>query len=257
MAATYHAGYGWPVNDEPRETIAAVVLAAGAGRRFGGPKQLHLIDGTTMLERVLTAVERSGITTRLVVLGARAEQITAEVPLHGAIAVVSPRWADGQAASLRTALGALPEAIDEALVVLGDGPMLDPRAIRRIAAAGRGVRAADYGRGRSHPVDQPLRHRIAAADRLHGVAQLGLEVVALAAVGAGAEVLLDHRNLIRRQLPVEVGLQLALDAQTWIKAHDASSDALLANACLRARRPRCNRDMTVPIGMPRMSAASW
>src|SRR6478609_2066427 len=105
MAATYHAGYGWPVDDEPRETIAAVVLAAGAGRRFGGPKQLHLIDGTTMLERVLTAVERSGIATRLVVLGARA--------------------------------------------------MLDPRAIRRIAAAGRGVRAADYGRGRSHPVVLP------------------------------------------------------------------------------------------------------
>ena len=151
MAATYHAGYGWPVDDEPRETIAAVVLAAGEGRRFGGPKQLHVIDGITMLERVLMAVERSGIDTRLVVLGARAEQITADVPLHGAIAVVSPRWADGQAASLRTALEMLPEPIDEALVVLGDGPGLDPRAIRRTAAAGHGVRAADYGRGRSHP----------------------------------------------------------------------------------------------------------
>jgi CTP:molybdopterin cytidylyltransferase MocA len=77
------------------------------------------------------------------------------VPLHGAIAVVSPRWADGQAASLRTALEALPDAIDEALVVLGDGPRLDPRAIRRTAAAGQGVRAADYGRGRSHPVVLP------------------------------------------------------------------------------------------------------
>jgi CTP:molybdopterin cytidylyltransferase MocA len=155
MAATYHAGYGWPVDDEPRETIAAVVLAAGAGRRFGGPKQLHLIEGIAMLERVLIAIERSGIATRLVVLGARAEQITAEVPLHGAIAVVSPHWADGQAASLRAALEALPDAIDEALVVLGDGPRLDPRAIRRTAAAGHGVRAADYGRGRSHPVVLP------------------------------------------------------------------------------------------------------
>lgn len=155
MAATYHAGYGWPVDEEPRDTIAAVVLAAGEGRRFGGPKQLHLIEGITMLERVLIAVERSGIATRLVVLGARADQITADVPLHGAIAVVAPRWADGQAASLRTALAALPESIDEALVVLGDGPGLDPRAIRRTAAAGHGVRAADYGGGRSHPVVLP------------------------------------------------------------------------------------------------------
>jgi CTP:molybdopterin cytidylyltransferase MocA len=155
MAATYHAGYGCPVDDEPRDAIAAVVLAAGEGRRFGGPKQLHLIEGITMLERVLIAVERSGIATRLVVLGARAEQITADVPLHGAVAVVAPRWADGQAASLRTALEALPEPIGEALVVLGDGPGLDPRAIRRTAAAGHGVRAADYGGGRSHPVVLP------------------------------------------------------------------------------------------------------
>jgi CTP:molybdopterin cytidylyltransferase MocA len=77
------------------------------------------------------------------------------VPLHGAIAVVSPRWADGQAASLRAALEMLQEPVDEALVVLGDGPGLDPRAIRRTAAAGHGVRAADYGRGRSHPVVLP------------------------------------------------------------------------------------------------------
>jgi CTP:molybdopterin cytidylyltransferase MocA len=142
------------VDDQPRETIAAVVLAAGEGRRFGGPKQLHVIEGITMLERVLIAVERSGIATRLVVLGARAERITAEVPLHGAVAVLSPRWADGQAASLQAALETLPERIDEALVVLGDGPGLDPRAIRR-TAAGHGVRAADYGRGRSHPVVLP------------------------------------------------------------------------------------------------------
>jgi nicotine blue oxidoreductase len=142
MAATYHAGYGWPVDDQPRETIAAVVLAAGEGRRFGGPKQLHVIDGITMLEWVLIAVERSG-------------RITAGVPLHGAVAVLSPLWADGQAASLKAALETLPEPIDEALVVLGDGPGLDPRAIRRTAAAGRGVRAADYGHGRSHPVVLP------------------------------------------------------------------------------------------------------
>jgi CTP:molybdopterin cytidylyltransferase MocA len=146
--------YGGEVSDHPRETIAAVVLAAGEGRRFGGPKQLHMVDGITMLERVLVAVERSGIATRLVVLGARAERIVAEVPMHGAVAVLSPRWADGQAASLTAALETLPEEIDEALVVLGDGPWLDPRAIRR-TAAGHGVRAADYGHGRSHPVVLP------------------------------------------------------------------------------------------------------
>ena len=110
MAATYHAGYGWPVDDEPRETIAAVVLAAGEGRRFGGPKQLHVIEGITMLERVLIAVERSGIATRLVVLGARAEQITG----RGAPARCNRRACHragrtGRRHRCRTALEALPE----------------------------------------------------------------------------------------------------------------------------------------------------
>ena len=93
------------------------------------PKQLHAIDGRTMLEVVLATVERSGIHTRLVVLGARADRIAAEVPMHGAQVVVSERWADGQAASLRAGLDALPEQIDEALIVLGDGPGLSSEAV--------------------------------------------------------------------------------------------------------------------------------
>jgi CTP:molybdopterin cytidylyltransferase MocA len=135
-------------------SIAAVVLAAGAGRRFGGAKQLHEIDGRPMLEAVLEAVERSGIGARLVVLGARADEVAAAVPMHGARPVICARWQDGQAASLRCGLDALPDEIAEALVVLGDGPRLDPAAITRVSA-GHGIRAADYGGGRSHPVVLP------------------------------------------------------------------------------------------------------
>jgi CTP:molybdopterin cytidylyltransferase MocA len=160
-----------------RATTAAVVLAAGEGRRFGGPKQLHAIDGPTMLEVVLATVERSGIRTRLVVLGARADRIAAEVPMHGAQVVVSERWADGQAASLRAGLDALPEQMDEALIVLGDGPGLSSEAVTRLAT-GTGARAADYGHGRSHPVviPRPLWASLAAAGDTPGRA-LAVELV--------------------------------------------------------------------------------
>jgi CTP:molybdopterin cytidylyltransferase MocA len=147
-------GYGWAVDGPPRQSIAAVVLAAGAGRRFGGAKQLHPIDGRPMLEVVLATLERSGIATRRVVLGARAQRIADAVVLHGATAVVCPAWRTGQAASLRCGLAALPATIDEALVVLGDGPALSAEAVRRVSA-GSGARAADYGNGRSHPVVIP------------------------------------------------------------------------------------------------------
>jgi CTP:molybdopterin cytidylyltransferase MocA len=136
--------------------IAAVVLAAGEGRRYGGLKQLREIDGRPMLERVLGILEATGPEDRVVVLGARAGTILERVDLHGARPVVNDRWDAGQAASLHTGLEALPGSAEWALVVLGDGPGLDPRAVERMLASAQpgddAIRAADYGQGRSHPV---------------------------------------------------------------------------------------------------------
>jgi nicotine blue oxidoreductase len=136
--------------------IAAVVLAAGEGRRFGGLKQLHPVDGRPMLERVLDTLERTGPAFRVVVLGACAGTILERVDLHGAEPVVCDDWGAGQAASLHAGLAALPKDAGWALVVLGDGPNLDPRAITRMSEAARPgdarILAADYGTGRLHPV---------------------------------------------------------------------------------------------------------
>jgi CTP:molybdopterin cytidylyltransferase MocA len=139
--------------------IGAVVLAAGEGRRYGGLKQLHPVDGRPMLEHVLATLAAAGPAERVVVLGSRAGTILERVDLHGARAAVCDRWDDGQAASLHTGLEALPANASAALVVLGDGPALDPRAIERMLAASAertdAILAADYGRGRSHPVVIP------------------------------------------------------------------------------------------------------
>jgi CTP:molybdopterin cytidylyltransferase MocA len=136
-------------------TAAVVVLAAGGGSRYGGVKQLHDAGGRPMLERVLAAVEQADVGERVVVLGAFADRVLAAVDLHGARAVVSDRWSEGQAASLHDGLATL--SADAAVVVLGDGPGLDPRAIARLVGAwnGRTPLAADYGSGRSHPVLLP------------------------------------------------------------------------------------------------------
>jgi len=136
--------------------IGAVVLAAGEGRRFGGLKQLHPVDGRPMLEQVLRTLARTGPEHRVVVLGARAGTILERIELHGAQPVVCDRWDAGQAASLHTGLAALPDEAGWALVVLGDGPHLDPLAVGRVVAASGSdketILAADYGSGRSHPV---------------------------------------------------------------------------------------------------------
>jgi nicotine blue oxidoreductase len=67
-----------------------------------------------------------------------------------------PEWERGPGASLRCGLAALPDDADAALVVLADGPDLDPRAVDRVVeswrAHGGDVVAAAYGRVRLHPV---------------------------------------------------------------------------------------------------------
>jgi CTP:molybdopterin cytidylyltransferase MocA len=130
-----------------------LVLAAGAGERFGGPKQLAQLDGRPLLEHALIAVE--SLEHVVVVLGAHADEVLAAVPLHGAEPVVCPDWAEGQAASLRAGIAALPADCDAAVVVLGDQPRIAPEAVARvIAARGDGALAvrATYGGVPGHPI---------------------------------------------------------------------------------------------------------
>lgn len=124
--------------------IVAVVLAAGASRRFGSPKQAVLLE--PVVQRVRESREISDV---LVVLGAHEVQTSARV-------VHCPDWERGPGASLRCGLAALGDEVDAAVVALGDGPGIDPRAIDRVVAAwrdGAGERvAATYGGVRLHPL---------------------------------------------------------------------------------------------------------
>jgi CTP:molybdopterin cytidylyltransferase MocA len=123
--------------------VWAVVLAAGASSRFGSPKQALLL--APLLERV----HASSVDDVLVVLGAHELQTCAR-------AVRCPDWERGPGASLRFGLAALPTDTEAAVVVLGDGPELDPEAIDRVIAAWRAgsgpIVAATYGGTRLHPV---------------------------------------------------------------------------------------------------------
>jgi CTP:molybdopterin cytidylyltransferase MocA len=127
--------------------ISAVVLAAGAATRFGSAKQLALLPG------VLERLEEAAVDEVIVVAGAYAIE-EGTLPLGRARVVRCPDWALGPGASLRAGLAALAPETEAALVVLADGPFLDPRAIARVLAhrSEASVVAASYDGTRGHPV---------------------------------------------------------------------------------------------------------
>jgi CTP:molybdopterin cytidylyltransferase MocA len=133
-------------------TVGAIVLAAGAGRRFGGVKQLAEVGGRPMLEHAALAV--AALAPRVVVLGHAAGEILAIVDLHGAEPIHCPDWDDGQAASLACGVAALGD-VDAAVVVLADTPGITGAAVAAVVAAWDGradaVRAS-YGGTPGHPV---------------------------------------------------------------------------------------------------------
>ena len=70
----------------------------------------------------------------------------------GVRVVPCPEWARGPGASLRCGLAALDAGVARAVIVLADGPELDPRAVDRLAAHPGPFAAASYDGTRDHPV---------------------------------------------------------------------------------------------------------
>lgn len=134
--------------------IGGLVLAAGAGTRFGGAKQLAELHGRPVLEHVLGTMAAAPLDRVVVVIGPEREEIRARVDLHGAEPVVCARWSEGQSASLRAGLDALARC-GAVVVALGDQPFLSPRAVRRVLEARDPCRPAvraTYGGTPGHPV---------------------------------------------------------------------------------------------------------
>src|SRR5690606_2405403 len=115
---------------------AAVVLAAGAGRRYDGPTPKLLASvagGATVIERAVAAATAAGFAHVFVVVGALRPADLPALP-DGATVVTCERWAAGQAASLAAGVDAAARVGAPAVTVgLGDQPGLTPAAWRAVA----------------------------------------------------------------------------------------------------------------------------
>lgn len=150
---------------------AGLLLAAGAGRRFGRPKALVEYEGSRLVDRAVATLRAGGTDPVVVVLGAAAGEVRAVAgQLAGTVVVENPEWDTGMGSSLRVGLAALAgTAAVAAVVLLVDTPGVTAEAVRRVAAyaAPRALAMAGYGDRRGHPV-------LLGRDHWPGVAELAV-----------------------------------------------------------------------------------
>ncbi|GAA3584204.1 nucleotidyltransferase family protein [Amycolatopsis ultiminotia] len=138
------------------DRVAGLLLAAGAGRRFGRPKALVELDGEALVQRAVRTLTEAGCDPVRVVVGAAADEVRRLLP-DRIEAVEATEWQDGMGESLKAGLRHLIERETRAsavLVHLVDLPWVPPAALRRVLAeAGETVVARGaYDGVPGHPV---------------------------------------------------------------------------------------------------------
>lgn len=149
---------------------AGLVLAAGAGRRYGMPKALVAYPQRLLVQRAADTLREAGCARTVVVLGAQAERVRAAAP-DLPTTVVNPDWETGLGSSLRVGLEALADTpATAAVVLLVDMPGVTPEAVRRVAAlaAPGALVMGGYGDRRGHPVLLGRDHWAGVADSATG-----------------------------------------------------------------------------------------
>lgn len=114
-------------------SVAGLLLAAGAGTRFGGPKALVAWDGELLVHRAARVLREGGCDPVVLVVGAQADRVREAAGLPDV--VLSPDWSTGMGASLRAGLAGLPAGTDACVVALVDQPLVGSAAVARLRAA--------------------------------------------------------------------------------------------------------------------------
>ena len=146
-------------------SVAAIVLAAGASRRLGQPKQLVMLKGERLLEHALRVSKEAGATPVVVVLGAHQDAIRAAVRFEDAIVLVNEDWEKGLATSIHSGLRAVDDMdakIAGVLLLSCDQPRLTADHLRSMIAQFEGefaptIIASAYGEVKGVPAIFPRK----------------------------------------------------------------------------------------------------
>jgi molybdenum cofactor cytidylyltransferase len=204
--------------------VAAVVLAAGAGSRFGGGKLLASLEGRPVLQHVLDRLAEAGVSDVVVVLGDDTAAVENAIEWRRERRLRNPEPGRGLSSSVRIGIEALDGEVEGALIVLGDQPLLPIAAIRAVLDA-----AADAGR--------PIVVPVYPEDGGRNPVLVGREAFGLVAEATGdrglGPVIAAHPELVR---------ELSVDVAAGNPDIDTRADLVAILEAAWAERVRANAE---------------
>ncbi|HET9803697.1 MAG TPA: nucleotidyltransferase family protein [Candidatus Acidoferrum sp.] len=115
--------------------LAVAILAAGESRRMGTPKALLDYRGKNFVEHLIGVTQHPRVGLLRVVLGAKADDIRAQIAVNPDAIVVNDQWQRGQLSSIQTAIRSLPQGATEALMLCPvDHPTISRETIAQLIA---------------------------------------------------------------------------------------------------------------------------
>ncbi len=134
--------------------VIGLLLAAGGGRRFGGPKAPYVHHGERLVDRGVRLLREAGCQEVVVVLGAWVGEVA-----H-ATAVINTEWESGQASSLLKGLDSLPVGAERVCVLLVDQIGMTSQIIKRVIDSPENLVAAGFDGLFSPPIAFSRQHFI-------------------------------------------------------------------------------------------------
>jgi molybdenum cofactor cytidylyltransferase len=118
--------------------IPGIILAAGPGSRFKGPRYKLLMPfrGKTILNRVIRTALDSNLESVWVVIGHERDLVWKALfslpPSKRLHIIENPNYSEGRASTLRYGFKAIPKPIDYAMFLLGDQPLITEALINKL-----------------------------------------------------------------------------------------------------------------------------
>lgn len=141
-----------PEPDRPVKGLGAIILAAGSASRMGQPKQLLQWHGQSLIWRAIQTALDSGCDPVVVVLGAHAARIEAELSGQAGIQIThNEQWETGMGGSIAKGMEKLlsiaPD-INAVAILLVDQPLVTSELVqqlyRQLTTAQKALIAAEY-----------------------------------------------------------------------------------------------------------------